>query len=82
MTKVNIHDAKTHLSKYLDRVEAGEIIVLCRHNKPVAELRPLPPERPHKPRVLGMDQGKFQVGPEFFEPLPEDMLRYFRGEVK
>ena len=34
MTKVNVHEAKTHLSRYLDRVEAGETVILCRHNRP------------------------------------------------
>jgi prevent-host-death family protein len=80
MTRINVHEAKTHLSKYLDRVEAGETIVLCRHNKPVAEIRPIPPERRLTPRVPGIDKGKFTVGPEFFEPLPEDLLRLFEGE--
>jgi len=79
MTKVNVHEAKTHLSKYLDRVEKGETIVLCRHNKPIAEIRPIPQER-KKPRVMGIDKGKFTLGPEFFEPMPEEFLKYFRGE--
>ncbi len=80
MIKINVHEAKTNLSKYLDRVEAGETIILCRHNKPIAEVRPIPPEVPRQPRVLGMDKGKFEVGPGFFEPLPEEIMRYFRGE--
>jgi prevent-host-death family protein len=79
MTKVNVHEAKTHLSKYLERVEKGETIVLCRHNKPIAEIRPIPPEN-KKPRVIGGDEGKFTLGPEFFEPLPEEIMKYFRGE--
>lgn len=80
MIKINIHEAKTYLSKYLERVEAGETIILCRHNKPIAEVRPVPPEPSRQPRVLGMDKGKFEVGPEFFEPLPEEIMHYFRGE--
>jgi len=79
MTRVNIHEA-TDLSQYLDRVEAGETIVLCRHNKPIAEIRPIPAEPERKPRVLGIDKGKFEVGPEFFEPLPSEILRYFQGQ--
>jgi len=39
MIKVNIQEAKTHLSRYLDQVEGGEVIVVCRHNQPVAEIR-------------------------------------------
>ena len=39
MIKVNIHEAKTHLSRYIDQVEHGDVVVVCRHNRPVAELR-------------------------------------------
>jgi prevent-host-death family protein len=78
MTRVNVQEAKTHLSQYLDRVEAGETIVLCRHNRPIAEVRPIRAARP--PRKFGIDQGKVEVPPEFFEPLPDDILRYFTGE--
>ena len=80
MTKINVHEAKTHLSKYLDRVEAGETIVLCRHNKPIAEVRPIPAEPVRKQRVAGGSKGQFTVGPEFFEPLPPEILRVFMGE--
>ena len=79
MIKVNVHEAKTHLSRYLDQVEAGETVILCRHNRPVAEIRPLPKEPKRKP-VWGTDKGKFTVGPEFFEPLPDEILRAFNGE--
>jgi len=77
--KVNVHDAKTNLSRYLDKVEAGEVVVVCRHNKPVAELRAI--EKPKKARRrFGIDEGKFEVPPSFFGPLPEEILKYFRGE--
>jgi prevent-host-death family protein len=78
MTKLNVHEAKTHLSRYLDRVEAGETLILCRHNRPIAEVRPLKPKK--KPaRVFGLDDG-FGVSPKFFEPLPEEELRLWNGE--
>jgi antitoxin (DNA-binding transcriptional repressor) of toxin-antitoxin stability system len=80
MIKINVHEAKTHLSRYLDRVEAGETIVLCRHNKAIAEVRPIPAEPQRKPRVAGIDKGKLTVGPEFFEPLSPEILRVFVGE--
>ena len=79
MIRLNVHEAKTHLSAYLDRLEKGEIIVLCRRNKPIAEIRALPPER-SKPRPIGLDEGTFTVPPEFFEPLPESLLAHFQGE--
>ena len=80
MIKLNVHEAKTHLSRYLKRMEEeGEIIVLCRRNIPVAEIRPLP-ARPLQPRPIGLAEGQFEVGPEFFEPLPDEVLRAFDGE--
>ena len=78
MTKLNIHEAKTHLSRYLEQVEAGETLILCRYNVPIAEVRPI--KRKAKPaRVFGLYDG-FGVSPEFFEPLPDDELRLWNGE--
>ena len=62
MLKVNIHEAKTHLSRYAKRVKAGETIVLCDRNKPFAEIRPFGKRaaksaKPAK-RRMGMDEGK------------------------
>jgi prevent-host-death family protein len=68
---ISIHAAKTHLSRLIARAEAGEEIVIARGKKPVAKLVPLAP----KPkRVAGRLKGQFTVGPEFFEPLPDDEL--------
>jgi prevent-host-death family protein len=68
---VSIHAAKTHLSRLVARAEAGEEIIIARGNKPVAKLVPIAP----KPkRVFGSMRGQFKIGPEFFEPLPEDEL--------
>ena len=78
MIRVNIHEAKTHLSRYLERVAEGESIVICKRNNPVAELRPIAkPEK--KLRPVGLAKGQFEVGPEFFEPLPDDILKGFYG---
>lgn len=78
MIKLNVHEAKTHLSKYLARLEKGETIVLCRRNVPIAEIRPIA-QKPAKPRPIGLAKGKGYVGKKFFEPLPEDLLRLFEG---
>jgi prevent-host-death family protein len=78
MIRLNIHEAKTHLSKYLAKVEKGETILLCRRNEPIAEIRPLSARR--KPRPIGLDEGKIKLGPEFFEPLSDELLAYFSGE--
>ena len=69
MGKVNIHDAKTHFSKLVDRAHAGEEIVIAKNGEPCARLVPL--EKP-PPREAGLLQGK--VGKEFFAPLPDDEL--------
>ena len=66
---VNIHEAKTNLSKLLVRVMAGERVIIAKAGKPVAELRPLD-RRPEK-RVLGRDRGKVWISPHFDDPLPE-----------
>lgn len=80
MLQVNVQEAKTHLSRYLEAAENGEVVVLCRHNKPVAELRaiPAPPESPGTPR-FGLWEG-FGLRESFFEPLPDELAKAFSGE--
>jgi antitoxin (DNA-binding transcriptional repressor) of toxin-antitoxin stability system len=80
MIKVNMHDAKTHLSAYVGRLREGESIVLCRRNTPIAEIRLLP-KKPASRRPIGLAAGAFSVPPSFFEPLPEEVVRAFRGEA-
>ena len=77
MIKVNIADAKTHFSRYLDSVESGETVLVCRRNVPIAEIRPVP-RQPAQPRPVGIDRGMI-VPPSFFEPLPDDLLDAFEG---
>jgi len=79
MIKLNVHEAKTHLSRYLARLARGESILLCKRNIPIAEIRPLPPHRKVKRRV-GLAKGKFKIPPEFFEPLPSDVLDSFYSQ--
>ncbi len=81
MLKLNVHEAKTQLSRYLRRLEKGETIILCRRNVPIAEIRPLPRSATRK-RPIGLARGEFEVTPSFFEPLPEEVLGAFeaRGE--
>jgi len=74
---VNVYDAKTHLSKLLDRVEQGEEIIIARAGRPVAKLVPIP--RRTEPRKPGGWEGKVWMAPDFDE-LPEDLLRAFEGE--
>jgi prevent-host-death family protein len=74
MAEVSVHEAKTHHSRLLRQVSAGEEIVIARGGKPVARLVPV--ERP-RDRQLGRDQGLFSVPEDFDEPLPENVLDEF-----
>jgi prevent-host-death family protein len=75
---INVHQAKTHLSRLLERVEQGEEIVTARAGKPVARLVPVAPEL--KPRRLGLLRGQINVPDDFDAPLPPDVLASFYGE--
>lgn len=77
--RINVHEAKTHLSRYLDRVAEGETIIICRRNEPVAELRPTTHLR-KEPRLLGLAKGQVHVPESFFDPLPDDLLDRFEGK--
>ena len=79
MIMLNIHEAKTHLSKYLELLERGETIVLCKRNVPIAEIRGIPKAR-RRERPIGLAKGKWKVGKKFFEPLPAKLSKSFRGE--
>jgi antitoxin (DNA-binding transcriptional repressor) of toxin-antitoxin stability system len=82
MIKVNIQDAKTHLSRYLDRVEEGEVVVVCRHNRPVAELRAIQIASVSLPRVPGLLKGLVHWEPAAFAPMTEEELaEFYDGEV-
>ncbi len=78
MKEINIHEAKTDLSKHLRAVENGETVVICRRNVPIAELRPISRRR-STPRPIGLAKGTFDIPLEFFDPLPEDLLVAFEG---
>ena len=80
MIETNIHEAKTHLSRYLDQVEQGEVVVICRRNQPIAELRAVQQAR-KDPRPIGLAAGEFEVTDAFFEPLPDDMLKAFGAKA-
>jgi prevent-host-death family protein len=68
---VNIHEAKTHFSKLVDRVLQGEEVVIAKAGRPVARLVPLPPRLPR--RTPGSARGLIEIGPDFDEPLPDDI---------
>jgi prevent-host-death family protein len=70
MTVFNIHDAKTHFSKLLERVLSGEEVVIAKAGKPVARLLPFETAEV-APRKPGKDKGKVVIQPDFDTPLPE-----------
>lgn len=78
MIEVNVQEAKTHLSRYLSRIEKGEVVVICRRNVPVAEIRSVV-QKPSKKRPIGVAKGRFEVPDSFFDDLPDDVLAGFEG---
>ena len=77
MKQVNIHQAKTGLSRLVEQAEAGEEIVIARAGKPAARLVPLRKSRGH--RRLGLLDGKFRIPDDFNTPLPDSVIRAFEG---
>ncbi|MEW6201777.1 MAG: type II toxin-antitoxin system Phd/YefM family antitoxin [bacterium] len=77
MIRLNIHEAKTHLSRYLKNLAKGETIILCKNNIPVAEINPLPTGKKQS-RKIGLAKGKFKVTQEFFKPLPAKLIVAFK----
>ena len=75
MTTVNVHEAKTQLSRLLEAVEAGEEVIIARAGKPVARLVPLAADKPR--RRLGLLKGRLSVPDDFDAPLPDDVLDTF-----
>jgi len=76
MIMVNIFEAKAKLSDLLDRAAAGERILICKRNQPVAELRPIAASR-QAPRPVGGARGMVTIPPAFFEPLPQEEVDGF-----
>ncbi len=72
---VNIHEAKTNLSRLLARVSAGEEVIIANHGTPVARLVPIAPNS--EQRVPGRLAGIAHIAPDFNDPLPEDVLAEF-----
>jgi prevent-host-death family protein len=71
---VNVHEAKTHLSKLLERVRAGEEVVIARAGEPIARL--IPYAQPGR-RALGVDAGRGFISADFDGPLPDDVIQDF-----
>lgn len=78
MHTVNIHEAKTHLSKLLEEVSQGKDVVIAKSGKPIAKLTRLTLAKPvRKPGFL---KGKIKIADNFDAPLPDDLLNAFEGK--
>jgi prevent-host-death family protein len=73
MPTFTVHDAKTNLSKLIQSAERGEEIIIARGKDPVVRMVPIKPTPGKRPLGLYKDEA-FELGPEFFEPLPDDEL--------
>lgn len=77
MIVININQAKAKLSEYLDAVANGEEVVICKRNRPIAELRAVAQKR-GEPRPIGGIKG-IVIPPSFFDPMPDDFLDAFES---
>ena len=77
MPKVNIHDAKTHFSRYVEAAAQGKEIIIAKAGKPLARIVPLVAIK--APRKLGLLNGKARIPDDFNAPLPDDVLAGFLG---
>lgn len=73
MRQINIHEAKTHLSKIIDRVLEGEEVIIARNNKPLVKLVKIAPAK--KKRQIGRWKGRLEISPDFDAPL-DDFREY------
>lgn len=80
MTTVSVHEAKTHLSRLIEKVLAGEEVIVERNHKPVIKL--VPAVAPAKKPLLGALKGQFELDDSFFEPLPQEELdAWYNGKI-
>ncbi len=76
MAEVSVQEAEAHLSRLLLRVAGGEVIVITRAGTPVARLLPVEPMRK---RIIGQDDGLFEIPEDFDAPLPDEVLALFHS---
>ena len=78
ITRVNLEDIQYHVQHYLQRVEAGETVIILKAGQPVAEIKPISPDVPRRP--YGLCAGEFITPDDFDAPLPETFLQEFEGQ--
>lgn len=79
--RLNMREAKTHLSKHVAKLKAGDRIILCRRNRAIAEIRPIV-EPTDEPRPIGLGKGLAGIPDAFFEQLPDEVLDRFEGKLR
>ena len=82
MIHLNINEIKAHFSSFLAKVSKGEIVIICKRNVPIAEIRPIP-AAPNKKRPIGLagkEYPDFKISDAFFDPLPDDIVAAFNVE--
>jgi antitoxin (DNA-binding transcriptional repressor) of toxin-antitoxin stability system len=80
MTQVDIRYFRDQIENYLQRIAAGDTVILLRDGVPVAEIHRTAVAQPPVPRPVGLARGMGTIPPTFFEPLPDDLTALFSGE--
>jgi len=76
MVYVNVYDAKTNLSRYLDVVNKNhEVVIICKNGVPVAQLVEY---KPNNKRILGLLKGQIEISDDFDSDLPDEIMKYFK----
>lgn len=82
MDTVNLYEAKTNLSKLVERAAAGEEIIIAKAGRPLARLMPIEKKEALEPRPLGLFAGLVKVEDNFDDPLPDDVLdAFYNGPI-
>lgn len=79
MTTVSVHEAKTHLSRLIEKVLAGEEVVIARNREPVVRMVPAQ-AKPRETLRIGALKGRISLDERFFEPLPDDEVAGWEGD--
>ena len=80
MRSINIHDAKTHFSRLVDEVAAGETVIIAKAGRPVVQLTPLPPAVETKKSLIGFMRGRMTVPDDFDTMGQDEIIAMFEGE--
>jgi prevent-host-death family protein len=75
MKKLNLHEVKAQFSKYIELVEGGETVIICKRNVPVAEIRPIAKKEKKVPE-LGWAEGAFAIPNDFNETSEEELVQW------